>query len=62
MKVKGEFETAKKLYRRAVAIEDDNYTRNELLKLSIITNKKMTECLEGLLIELGGQEASRNND
>lgn len=57
MKAKGEFETAKKLYKRAIIIENDPYSKGELIKLNVITNENMSKCLEDLALELAKKKS-----
>lgn len=58
MKSKGEFETAKLLYSRAIKIEGcDPYARAELTKLNAITNEKVARGLDELLLEIANQKA-----
>lgn len=58
MKTKGEFETAKMMYGRALEMnENDTYSKNELTKLNAITDPKVEEEVERVIIKLAEQRA-----
>jgi len=58
MKAKGEFETAKMMYERALEInENDMYLKKELTKLNAITDPKIEEEVERVIIKLAEQRA-----
>lgn len=53
LKSKGNFETAKQMYKRALELNaSDLYTKSELIKLDTITDPEIVEELERVLIEL----------
>ena len=53
MKKKGEFETAKQMYRRALEMDRKNpYANQELIKLIAITEEKMAANLNELILEI----------
>lgn len=57
MKTKGEFETAKTMYKKALELNDtDDYARHELTKLNMITDPKVNQEVEKLLINLADQK------
>jgi len=56
MKTKGEFETAKEMYRKALRMNNsDSYARIELMKLNIITEPRVAGPLDDALVELGSK-------
>lgn len=58
MKSKGEFETAKMMYGRALEMnEKDAYSRNELTKLNAITDPNIDKEVERVIIKLAEQRA-----
>lgn len=56
MKTKGEFETAKELYGKAIQLNNkDPYPKFELAKLNVITTEEINEDLQDVIVKLSEQ-------
>jgi hypothetical protein len=58
MKAKGEFETAKKMYRKALLMNSsDGYAKTEISKLNVITEPRVVGSLDDILVRLASKTA-----
>ena len=61
MKTKGEFETAKEMYQKAIEMNDeDTYSKEELAKLEIFTQAAISSEIDEILVDLAERRAELN--
>ena len=66
MKSKGEFESARQMYKKSLELKDDRYCKSEIAKLDLITNKDISITLQDAIVEMseiaGKFDSRKNND